>query len=127
MSFNLTIPIFNGWSARTSIAKARIGVELSQYSLELTQNQLRKNVQQAYADAVAALKKHRASKKSEAALKESFGYSQQRFNVGMITAVEYNDAKNKLAKAQSDVLQARYEYIFKIKILDFYQGKSLAF
>ena len=127
VGINLTIPIFNGWASRTGISKARIGVELSRYNLELTQNQLRKNVQQAYADAVAALKKYRASEKAEKALSESFGYSNQRFNVGMITAVEYNDAKNKLTKAKSDVLQAKYEFTFKTKILDFYQGKSLAF
>ena len=61
------------------------------------------------------------------ALEESFKYADKRFSVGDINAVEYNDAKNKLAKAQSDLLQAKYDFVFKQKILDFYQGKSLVF
>lgn len=127
IGLNLTIPIFNGWAVKTSIAKAKIGLERAQLDIELTKNTIRKNIQQAYTDAVAATKKHRATQKSVNALKESFHYAEQRFNVGMVTAVEYNDAKNKLTKAQSDLLQAKYDYVFKTKILDFYQGKSLGF
>ena len=57
------------------------------------------------------------------AMQESFKYTEQKFNVGMLNTNDYNDSKNKLIKAQSDLLQAKYEYVFKIKVLDFYQGK----
>jgi outer membrane protein len=58
---------------------------------------------------------------------ESFTYAQQRFDVGMLNAIEYNTTKARLAKAQSDLLQAKYDFIFKVKVLDYYQGKPLAF
>ena len=111
----------------TNIAKAKIAQQKAEYDLTITKNQLQKNVKQAYADAVAALKKYKATKKSVAALEESFKYADQRFSVGAINTVEFNDAKNKLIKSQSDLLQAKYDFVFKQKILDFYQGKSLVF
>ena len=61
------------------------------------------------------------------ALQESFNYAERKFEVGLTTAVEFNDSKNKLAKASSELLQAKYDYIYKTKILNFYQGNSLAF
>lgn len=127
IGLNLTVPIFNSLSVKTTIAKAKISKQKAEYDLTLTRNQVQKNVQQAYADAMAALKKYYASKKSREALEEAFKYADKRFNVGDINAVEYNDAKNKLAKAESDLLQAKYDFVFRQKILDFYQGKSLAF
>ena len=60
------------------------------------------------------------------ALKESFKYTQQRFDVGMINSLDYNTAKNNLVKAESNLLQAKYEYVFKIKVLDYYQGKPIS-
>ena len=69
----------------------------------------------------------RASQRTVASLQESFNYSQKKFDVGLITAVEFNDSKNKLAKASSELLRAKYDYIYKMKILEFYQGNSLAF
>ncbi|PCJ82429.1 MAG: transporter [Flavobacteriales bacterium] len=127
VGLSLSVPIFNGWAVQTNINKARLAIENAEYDLQLARNQLRKDIEQAYANAVAALKKHRATKKSLIALEESFKYTEQKFNVGMVNAVEYNDVKNKLAKAQSDLLQAKYDYVFKTKILDFYQGIPLVF
>lgn len=127
IGLNLTVPIFNALTNKTNIAKAKIAMQKAEFDLSLTKNQIQKNVQQAYADATAALKKYGATKKSMEALEESFKYADKRFSVGDINAVEYNDAKNKLAKTQSDLLQAKYDFVFKQKILDFYQGKSLAF
>jgi len=125
--FNLTIPIFNGLQTKTSIGRAKIAVKNAQYELQLQKNQLNKDIRQAYADARAALKKHQATAKTVSALQEAFNYTEQRFDIGMVTSVEYNDAKNKLMKAKSDLLQAKYDYVFKTKMLNFYQGKSLAF
>ena len=125
--FNLAIPIFNGLQTRTSISRAKIAVKNAQYNLQLQKNQLNKDITQAYADATAAFKKYRATAKTVSALQEAFNYTEQKFNVGMVTSVEYNDAKNKLTKAKSDLLQAKYDYVFKTKVLNFYQGKSLAF
>lgn len=124
---NLSIPIFNGWAVRSNVSKAKIGVEEAEYDLEITQLRLRKTIQQAYADAIAALKSHQAAEKSVVANNESFKYAEQRFNVGMINSVEYNDAKKELTRAQSEFVQAKYDYVFRTTVLDFYMGKPLTF
>jgi len=122
VGFNLAVPIFNGWQVRTNVANSKIQVENSRYQLENTKKQLYKDIQQASADAAAALKKYYASQKAVESTQESFRYSEQRFNVGMVTPLEFNDSKTRLLKSQSDLLQSKYEYIFKMKVLDFYQG-----
>jgi outer membrane protein len=121
----LTIPIFNRWQTKSSIDRARIQKMNAELSVESTKLQIQKSVQQAYADANAGLKKYYASTRAVEAIQESFKYTEQKFNVGIVNTNDYNDSKNKLIKAQSDLLQAKYEYIFKTKVLDFYQGKAL--
>jgi len=122
LSISLNIPIFNNWQANYSIGSAKINALNSKYSYDLAKNQLQKEIQQAYADATAALKKYTAAKKSITASQESFRYVQQKFDVGMINAVDFNIAKNNLAKASSELIKAKYEFVFRIKILDFYRG-----
>lgn len=125
IGLTLSIPVFNGWQVNTGISNSRINIRNSQYSLENTKKQLYKNIQQAYADAQASLKSYTASQKAVESMKESFRYTEQRFNVGMVTPVEYNTAKAQLLNAESELAQAKYEYIFKIKVLDFYKGLPL--
>jgi outer membrane protein len=125
LGFTMNVPILNGWQVNKSISNSKLGVRNSQYSLEGTKKQLYKNIQQAYADAVAALKKFTASKKAVTSMEESFRYTEQKFNVGLVTPVDYNAGKTQLLKAQSDLAQSKYEYIFKTKVLDFYKGIPL--
>ncbi|MCU0471880.1 MAG: TolC family protein [Bacteroidales bacterium] len=125
IGFSLDIPILNGWQVNKDISNSKLANENSRYALDGTKKQLYKNIQQAYADAVAALKKYNASIKAVTSMEESFRYTEQKFNVGMITPVDYNAAKTQLLNAQSDMSQAKYEYIFKTKVLDFYKGVPL--
>ncbi|MCW3071150.1 MAG: hypothetical protein JWO44_1040 [Bacteroidetes bacterium] len=125
--FYLQVPIFNKLQVKTAIDRAKIQKLSAELTIESTKLQIRKNVQQAYADANAGLKKYASSVKALEAMQESFKYTEQKFNVGMVNTTDYNTAKNKMAKAQSDLLQAKYEYVFKAKVLDFYQGKPLKF
>jgi outer membrane protein len=126
LGFSLNIPILNGWQVNKNISNSRLAIENSQFTLEGTKKQLYKNIQQAYADAVAALKKFNASIKAVTSAVESFRYVEQKFNVGMVTSVDYNAAKTQLLTAQSDMAQAKYEYIFKTKVLDFYKGNPIS-
>lgn len=121
----LSIPVLNGWQVNTNISNSRLALENSLYTLEDTRKQLYKDIQQAYTDAVSALKKYNASFKAVASSEESFRYNEQKFNVGIITPVDYNASKTQLSNAQSDMAQAKYEFIFKIKVLDFYKGLPL--
>ncbi|MEI6123579.1 MAG: TolC family protein [Bacteroidota bacterium] len=121
----LNVPIFNKWQTHTMIGSSKVQLQSAQLTLQTTQNQLYKTIQQAFADANAALNRYTASQKSVDALTESFGYIEQKFNVGLVNSLDYNDAKNNLARARSQLVQAKYEYVFRIKVLDFYQGKPL--
>ncbi len=125
--FNLSVPIFNRFQVKTSIDRARIQKQSAELTVESTKLQVQKNIQQAYADANAALKKYASTQKALEAMQESFKYTEQKFNVGMVNTIDYNTAKNKLITTQSQLLQAKYEFVFKTKVLDFYQGKPLKF
>lgn len=125
IGFYLRIPIFNGWQGRTNIAQAKIRRSQAELDLEIQKKTLRNNIEQSYADAVAALKRYNSSVQKVAAQEESFKYTQQKFDVGMLTSFDFNNSKKDLTKAQSDLLQAKYDFIFKTTILDFYMGRPI--
>ncbi len=125
MAFRLSIPIFNGFQVSSYINKSKIYEETANLNLEIQKNNLRKRIEQAYADAVAAYKTYQARKKSVESLRESFKYAQEKLNVGMLNSTDYNVAKIQLSNAESDLAAAKFDYIFKTKILDFYLGKDL--
>lgn len=127
VGLSLNIPIFNGLSATTNIKRAKLNLENAKYSSEFTKNQLYKSIQQAQADALAALNKYSASEKSSLAQSENFKYVEKKFNAGLITSLDIVTARNNLTKAESDLLQAKYDFIFRLKVLDFYQGKPLMY
>ncbi len=126
ISLNINIPVFNGWQVNNYISNAKLNILNSEYQLENSKNILYKEIQQAYADAKAALKRYKASEKALIAMEESFKYTEQRFEVGLVNTVDYNSAKNQLRNTKSELIQSKFDYIFKIKILDFYQGKPLS-
>jgi len=121
----LNIPIFNRYQAKTGVKNAQIQLENTELQLQNTKNLLRKDIEQSYTNALAAFKRYVANQKAVVSSKEAFRYTEEKFNVGMINSVEYNQSKNNLSKAQSDLLQAKYEYIFRTKILDFYNGQTI--
>lgn len=125
LGFSLNVPIFNGWQVNTGIKNSKLNIENYQYTLENTKKQLYKNIQQAATDAGGALKKYHASQKAVTSMEEAFRYAEQKLGVGMVTAVEYNQSKTQLLNAQSEMAQAKYEYVFKTKVLDFYKGIPL--
>lgn len=127
VGFRINIPIFNGMSARSNVQRAKLSLEIAELNLEDTKLQLRQKIESAHNDAIAALKRYKAAEKSVDALNLSFNYTKQRFDVGMLNSFEFNNEKNRLNNAESELLQAKYEYIFKTKVLDFYQGKAISF
>lgn len=122
----LTIPIFNGWLSRTAVSKSKLAVENSRLETQVQSLQLRKTIYTAWTDAKAALKNYDASKKKVNATQESFRYAEQKFNVGIMNSVDYNNSKKDLTNAQSELIQSKYDYIFKSTVLDFYMGKRLS-
>jgi outer membrane protein len=122
----ISIPIFNGYQVSTNVQKSKIYKDAVNLNLEIEKNTLRKNIETAYADAIAAYQTYIARKKSVDAFHESFKYIGEKFEVGMVTSTDYNVAKIQLNNAESDLASSKYDYIFKVKILDFYLGKSLS-
>jgi outer membrane protein len=127
ISLSLSIPIFNNWQANASVSKAKIGVLQAEYSLQEAKNNLRKIIEQAQNDALSAQKKYIASKKSVEYQQESFQYTQDKYDLQLLNSYDYNNAKNTLFRAETDLLQSKYDYLFKTKMLDFYMGKPLTF
>ncbi len=124
-SMGLAIPIFNAGQVNTAIANARIGVLNAEYNMQRTKNQLYQEIQQAYADAVAAHENYMATGVALESIEESFRHTEQRFEVGMVTTVEFNQALNQLTTTRSELLRAKYEYIFMSSVLDFYMGEDI--
>lgn len=122
LSLSLSIPIFNGYQVSTYINQSKLNRLNAQYNLELQKNVVRKSVEQAYTDALAAFKAYKATEKSLSAYQEAFKYMEQKFNVGMVNSLDYNVAKSQLTRAESELLSAKYDFIFKSKVLDFYMG-----
>jgi len=121
----LSIPVFNNWMVRNYISQSKLNLLNAQYNLDLEKQTLQKDVQTAYTDALAAKDKYAASQKSEAATGLSFQYAEKKYNAGVMNSFDYITAKNNFVTAKSKVLQSKYEYIFRLKVLDFYQGKPL--
>ncbi len=126
LTFSLSIPIFNGYAAKSSVKRAKVQSISRSFDLQLRKNELRKNIEQKYHDAIASYKTYNASKISVESLNEAFKYTEEKFNIGMVNSLDYSMAKMKLTKAESDLLKAKYDYIFKTKILDFYMGIPLS-
>jgi outer membrane protein len=125
VGMGLSIPIFNGWQVNTNIANAKIALENAQLELQSEKLRLYASINQAYADAVAALKQFVASEQALVSMEESFKYTEKKFEVGLVNTVDYNISKLQLTRTQSDLLQAKYDFIFRIKILNFYKGEPI--
>lgn len=125
ISLSLRIPLFNGWMVNNAVSNAKIAISNAEYTLQNQRNILYRDIQQALADAKASLKKYKASEKALVFMEESFNSTRQRSDVGLVNITDFNVAQNQLTVTRSDLLIAKYEYIFKLKILDFYQGKAI--
>lgn len=123
--FTLNIPIFNQFQVKNSISNAYIRINNYKYQLQTASNVLRKEIEQAYTNALAALNRYNSTQKAVVSMEEAFRYVEEKYNVGMVNSVEYNQSKNDLTAAKSQLLQAKYEYIFRTKILDFYNGNPI--
>lgn len=122
LSLSMQIPIFNGLTTRRNVSIARLGVINGEYAEQLAKDKLYKEIQQAYTDATGALNRYQSATANVKSSEESFRYATQKFSAGATNSVDYTTAKNNLLNAQSMMLQAKYEYVFRVKLLDFYKG-----
>lgn len=125
IGFSLSIPLFNRFQTRNNVRSARINIRNRELMMENTKKALYKEIQQAFYNATAAQEKYTASDKSVIASKEAFSYAEDRYAAGKSTVFEYSEAKTKYAQSLSEQAQSKYNFIFRAKILDFYNGTPI--
>lgn len=122
VSLSLRIPIFNGFRTNTAVKKAQINYQLSENNLTSQKLTLREIIERAYTDAKSSLKSFEATTKSFAAQKEAFRFEKEKFEGGLSTSFDFNQVKNRLVDAEAALYRAKFNFIFKIKLLEFYYG-----
>jgi outer membrane protein len=118
----LTIPVFNGFSARGNVERSKISFERNNNALTQAKIDLETNVYRSITDAKGALNTYESSLTTMEARKEAFNYAKERYEVGMMNAFDYNQSQTLFINAQSDVVRAKYDALFKMKIVEFYFG-----
>ena len=118
----LSIPIFNGFSAKNNVARSKISLEKSRIALEQESLDLQRNVYTAFTDAKGALKSYESAISALEAREQSYNYAKEKFDVGLMNSFDLNQSQTLFSNAQSELLRSKYDYIFKIKILEFYFG-----
>jgi outer membrane protein len=126
LGFNLQIPIFDGFSRRIGVERQQLNVENQIITLERTKQQLKSDVQNAIANARAARKQYEAAQKTFEAQKAAFDATEKRFQIGAANGFEFTQSRNQLDQAERDVVVAKYDYLFKMKVVEFYEGKKLS-
>jgi outer membrane protein len=127
LGLSLSIPIFNGLQARSSVKKARINLLQTQADEQITKNNLNKIIYQAVADLRAAESTYASTTKAFEAQKEAFSVIEQRYNVGLVNSLDYSTSLTNKNTAEIDMIRARYDLLFKAKVIDYYLGKQIAF
>ncbi|WP_420552206.1 TolC family protein [Tenacibaculum aiptasiae] len=122
---NLNIPIFNRFQSKNRIAKAKINKEVSEIALENQKLQLEQEIEKAFLDAKAAAKTFEAAKASLEAQKEAFKNAQVSYDYGSMTQFDFDQVRNRLVNAEGAMIRAKYDYVFKTKVLKFYFGESI--
>jgi outer membrane protein len=122
---NLNIPIFSRFQNKTNLAKSSIQIENRKLALDQAKLDLESNIQRAFLDAKAALKTYVSAQKSVTSRRLSFENAQERYNIGALNAFDLEQNRVQLVNAQSTLVRAKYDFVFKTKVLDFYLGKSL--
>jgi outer membrane protein len=125
VGISLQIPIFNRFSARTSVRKAKITNENAIVSAQLARNNLSKIIYQAVLDVRAAEKKYQSTQQTYNANKDAFNIIQQRYNVGLVNSLDYNTSLTNLNRSQFDLIQSQYEVVFRSKVIDYYLGNPI--
>lgn len=125
IGLGISIPLFNGAAARTNWKKAKLNVSSQQLLQEQDSRTLKQDIYQAHANAVAALEKFNASKTALISAEKAYHYARKRFEVGLLKPIDLITNQNNLFRTKINMLSAQYDYVFKMKLLEFYKGQGL--
>ena len=122
ISIGLSIPIFNNWNVKTNVRNARLAKESLELDLRAKEQTLYKEIQTAVTEAETYYRQMEAAEANVSSMQESFRYVEEKFNAGALNSTDYTVARANLLKSRSEYLQAKYQFIFQLKIIDFYKG-----
>lgn len=125
IGLSVSVPIFNRFQTRNNVRSARLNIENSELVLDNVKLALYKEIQQAFQSATAAQAKFTSTEKAFQAANESYKYAEQRYEIGKLSVFEFNEAQTKLLTSKSEQIQAKYDFVFRAKILDFYRGAKI--
>lgn len=122
----LNVPIFNGWSTRNNVKRSQISLEKAKLQLEQDKLDLETTIQQAYVDVGTFDKAYEAAQKTLEARRLAYEYAKERYDVGLMNAFDFSQAQSRVDNAEADVIRTKYDYIFRLKILEFYFGLPIS-
>jgi outer membrane protein len=125
VSLSVSLPLFNAWNVNANIQRSKLGIETNKLALQQANQSLYQEITKAHQDFMFAQKKYAASKNNFIANKESYEIAQQQFEMGQMGITDYLNTKSNYIMAQTDFTQAKYNLIFRKKLIDFYLGKEL--
>lgn len=127
IGFGLNIPLFNGFATRSAVRRAKINLLNGEVNEQLAKNNLNKVINQAVYDLRAAEKRYYSAQIAFESSRDAFNVIEQRYTVGLVNSLDFNQAQTNLNKAQFDQIQARYDLIFRSKVIDYYLGNPITF
>lgn len=116
----LNIPIFNAMQTKYRVEASKLSIQNQELAINTLQKELKKEIQQAFYNALAAEQKYNAAEETCQAAEIAYRYSNESFEAGRTTLLELNESKNRLFKSESEMLQAKYDYLYRLKVLEFY-------
>jgi outer membrane protein len=125
LGLSLNVPIFNGWQARANVERAKLDIERNKLSIERDTLQLKQDVYNAYQSALGAFQTYLAREKAVQTAERSFELASKRYNIGVMQTIEWLSNQNNLTRAKIDKMVAQYDYVFRMKVLEFYKGQGL--
>lgn len=125
IGLSLNVPILNGWQARTNVQKAKLNITTQELTRDQDNQKLKQDIYTAHANAVAAIQKFGAASKGVNASQRAYDFATKRFDLGLMNTIDYITTQSNLFKAQIDKVSAQYDYIFKMKLLEFYRDQKI--
>lgn len=125
ITLGVNVPLFNGWQAQYNVRQARINALSAGLNKEQAELNLRQNVFKAYNDAVNALQKYYAGQRAVNAAQRAYDFAEKRYQLGLTNTVEYLTTQNTQFVSESNLNSAKYDLLFKLKVIDYYLGKEL--
>jgi outer membrane protein len=125
INFNVNIPIFNRNQTKSNVNRQKINYEISKFGLDNQKLQLEQTIQKAFYDAKAAAKTYESAEKSLIAQEEAIKNAQESYNFGAMTQFDFDQVRNRFVNAEGAMIRAKYDFIFKTKVLEFYYGETI--